>query len=48
VEPNDEVVITAIAPYSDSQLLNRRYRVVTPVASTYSTARRFQIEEAVS
>jgi hypothetical protein len=48
VEPNDLVEITAVGDGSDQQLLGRRMRVVAPVGQTYSTQRRFSIEEVLA
>lgn len=48
VHPNDVVEIIAIGDPSDSQLLGRKVKVVAPVGQTYSTQRRFSVEEILA
>lgn len=48
VQPNDIVEIIAIGDPSDPQLLGRKVRVVAPVGQTFSTQRRFSVEEVIA
>ena len=48
VEPNDLVEVTDIGDPSDAHLLGRKMRVVAPVGQTFSTQRRFSVEEVLS
>jgi hypothetical protein len=48
VEPNDLVEIIDVGEPSDAHLSGRRMRVVAPVGQTYSTQRRFSVEEVLS
>lgn len=45
---NDVCEITAVGAMSDAQLLGRKFRVVAPVAKSFATARRLDVEEVVS
>jgi hypothetical protein len=47
-EPGDIAEITAVGALADVQLLGRKYRIVAPVAKSYATARRLDVEEIVS
>lgn len=40
--------VTAVGDLSDLQLLGSRFRVVAPVAKTFATARRLDVEELVA
>lgn len=44
----DVCEITAVGSLTDSQLLGRKFRIVAPVAKSYATARRLDVEEVVS
>ena len=48
VEVGDLCEITAVGALSDAHLLGRVFRVVAPVAKSFATARRFDVEEVVS
>lgn len=48
VEVDDLCQITDVGDLSDTQLLGRTFRVVSPVAKSYATARRIDVEEVVS
>lgn len=48
VEVGDLCEITAVGALSDVQLLGRTFRVVAPVAKSFATARRFDVEEIVA
>jgi hypothetical protein len=48
VEVGDLCEITAVGALSDVQLLGRTFRVVAPVAKSFATARRLDVEEIVS
>ena len=48
VEVGDVCEITAVGALSDVQLLGKRYRVVAPVAKSFATARRVDVEEIVA
>lgn len=48
VHPNDIVEIIEIGDPSDPSLLGRRVRVVAPVGQTFSTQRRFSVEEVLA
>ena len=48
VEVGDVAEITAVGALSDVQLLGRRFRVVAPVAKSFATARRLEVEAVVA
>jgi septal ring-binding cell division protein DamX len=48
VEVGDLCEITAVGALSDVQLLGRTFRVVAPVAKSFATARRLDVEEMTS
>jgi hypothetical protein len=48
VEVGDVAEITAVGALSDVQLLGRKFRVIAPVAKSFATARRLDVEEIVS
>lgn len=39
---------TAVGALSDVQLLGRKFRITAPVAKSFATARRYEVEEVVS
>lgn len=45
VSVGDVCEITAVGALSDMQLLGRKFRVVAPVAKSFATARRLDVEE---
>ena len=44
IKPNDVMRIDSIGDYSDPNLLGKAFRVVAPIPTDYSTARRFAVE----
>lgn len=44
----DVAEITAVGALSDLQLLSRKFTVTAPVAKSFATARRYEVEEVVS
>jgi hypothetical protein len=48
VEVGDVAEITAVGALSDTHLLGRKFRVVAPVAKSFATARRLDVEEIVA
>lgn len=48
VKVGDVCEITAVGALSDTHLLGRKFRVVAPVAKSFATARRFDVEEVVA
>jgi hypothetical protein len=48
VEVGDVAEITAVGALSDVQLLGRKFRVIAPVAKSFATARRLDVEEIVA
>ena len=48
VEVGDLCEITAVGSLSDPHLLGRVFRVVAPVAKSFATARRFDVEQVMS
>jgi hypothetical protein len=48
VKAGDVAEITAVGALSDVQLLGRKFRITAPVAKSYATARRYEVEEVVS
>ena len=48
VEVGDVCEIAAVGALSDPQMLGRKFRVVAPVAKSFATARRLDVEEMVS
>ena len=48
VQVGDVWEVTALGSLSDLQLLGRKFRVTAPVAKSYATARRLEVEEIVA
>jgi hypothetical protein len=48
VQARDVVEITAVGALSDVQLLGRKFVITAPVAKSFSTARRYEVEAYVS
>lgn len=48
VETGDVAEIVGVGALSDLQLLGRRFTIAAPVAKTYATARRYEVEEVVA
>jgi hypothetical protein len=44
----DVAEITAVGALSDVQLLGRKFTIASPVAKSFATARRYEVEEVVS
>jgi hypothetical protein len=44
----DVAEVTAVGTLSDAQLLGRKFRITAPVAKSFATARRYEVEEVVS
>lgn len=44
----DVAEITAVGALSDVQLLGRKFTIAAPVAKSFATARRYEVEEVVS
>lgn len=47
VQTGDVAEITAVGALSDVQLLGRKFRITAPVAKSYATARRYEVEAFV-
>lgn len=47
-QTGDVVEITAVGALSDVQLRGRKFTVAAPVAKSFATARRYEVEEVVS
>lgn len=47
-ETFDQVEVTAVGALSDVQLLGRKFTITAPVAKSFATARRYEIEGFVS
>jgi hypothetical protein len=48
VQTGDVAEITAVGALSDVQLLGRKFRITAPVAKSFATARRYEVEAIVS
>ena len=48
VQTYDVAEITAVGALSDVQLLGREFTIAAPVAKSFATARRYEVEEVVS
>lgn len=48
LETFDVAEITAVGPLSDPQLVGRKFTITAPVAKSFATARRYEVEEVVS
>jgi hypothetical protein len=46
-ETGDVAEVTAVGALSDVQLLGRTFRITAPVAKSYATARRYEVEAFV-
>jgi hypothetical protein len=47
-ETGDVAEVTAVGALSDVQLLGRKFRITAPVAKSFATARRYEVEEVVA
>lgn len=47
-ETYDVAEITAVGALSDGQLIGRKFTIAAPVAKSFATARRYEVEEVVS
>jgi hypothetical protein len=48
VQTGDVAEVTAVGALSDMQLLGRKFRITAPVAKSFATARRYEVEEVVA
>jgi len=48
LETFDVAEITAVGPLSDPQLVGRKFTITAPVAKSFATARRYEVEQVVS
>lgn len=48
VQTGDVAEVTAVGALSDVQLLGRKFTIAAPVAKSFATARRYEVEEVVS
>ena len=48
VQTGDVAEITAVGALSDMHLLGRKFTIAAPVAKSFATARRYEVEEVVS
>lgn len=48
VQTGDVAEVTAVGALSDTHLLGRKFTITAPVAKSFATARRYEVEEVVA